>query len=93
MSSTLQPKSKLWLINIMRWQVYRITRLVVEVGRFKHRGGATDELQFFYQKQRNQLNWAKQLTRLPCLVVYVKFQLVFITKSLNAQDERLPSSP
>ncbi len=24
--------------------------------------------------------WAKQLTRLPCLVVYVKFQFVYITK-------------
>ncbi len=25
--------------------------------------------------------WAKQLTRLPCLVVYVKFQFVYTTKS------------
>ncbi len=25
--------------------------------------------------------WAKQPTRLPCLVVYVKFKFVYITKS------------
>ncbi len=25
--------------------------------------------------------WAKQLTRLPCLVVYVKFQFVYTTRS------------
>ncbi len=28
-----------------------------------------------------KLVWAKQLTRLPCLVVYVKFQFVYTTKS------------
>ncbi len=30
-----------------------------------------------------KLVWAKQLTRLPCLVVYVKFQLVYTTKRLS----------
>ncbi len=25
--------------------------------------------------------WAKQLTRLPCLVVYIKFQFVYSTES------------
>ncbi len=25
--------------------------------------------------------WAKQLTRLPCLVVYVKFQFMYTTKA------------
>ncbi len=32
--------------------------------------------------------WAKQLTRLPCLVVYAKFQFVYIpVNSLNASNE------
>ncbi len=38
MSSSLPPKSKLWLLITMRWQVYRLARLVGKVFRFQHRG-------------------------------------------------------
>ncbi len=31
--------------------------------------------------------WAKQLTRLPCLVVYVKFQFVFSRPFVKTADE------
>ncbi len=33
-----------------------------------------------------KLVWAKQLTRLPCLVVYVKFQLITVAKLLLPQS-------
>ncbi len=36
--------------------------------------------------------WAKQLTRLPCLVLYVKFQFVYTTRSLT-KPIQLPNSP
>ncbi len=36
--------------------------------------------------------WAKQLTRLPCLVVYVKFQFVYTTKSVMDSQLLLAST-
>ncbi len=36
--------------------------------------------------------WAKQLTRLPCFVVYVKFQFVYTTKSKMSSQHLLAST-
>ncbi len=38
MSSPQPPKSKLLLLIIMRWQVYRLARLIGKVVRFQHKG-------------------------------------------------------
>ncbi len=62
-SSPRPPNSKLLLI-IMRWQVNRLARLIGKVVRISIRG-PSDELHPV---------WAKQLTRLTCLVVNAKFQ-------------------
>ncbi len=68
LSSPLPHKSKLWLLIIMWWQVYHLAGLVTKVVRLQlwgtHWWAAPPS-----QKQRN---WAKHLTRLPFLVVYVK---------------------
>ncbi len=69
------PKSKL-LIIIMRWQVYRMARLVGKGVWFQHRGNHWWAAPPPLPKAAKPV-WAKQLTRLPCLVVYVKFQFVF----------------
>ncbi len=44
-------------------------------------GGPTDELHRFTKS--SEPAWAKLLTRLPCLVVNVKFQIEYTTKGLR----------
>ncbi len=55
----MPPKSKLWLFIIMKWQAYRLARLIEKINRFQHRGTHWWAA-LLYQKQRNRSglnNW------------------------------------
>ncbi len=56
----MPPKSKLWLLIIMRWQVYRLARLVGKVVQLQHRGTHWWAAPL-YQKQRNRSGLNKWL--------------------------------
>ncbi len=56
----------------MRWQVYRLARLVGKVVQFHHA-----LMNFVPTPKAGKPVWAKQQTRLPCLVVYGEFQFVY----------------
>ncbi len=58
----------------MRWQAYHSARLIGKVVRFQHGGTPLPKAA--------KPVWATQLTQLPCLMVYVKSQFVYITHSL-----------
>ncbi len=76
------------LLIITRWQVYSFSRLIGKVVRFQRRG-LTDETPL---PKAAKPAWAKQLTRLLCLVVYVKSLLVYTTKSKMGRQLLLAST-